>query len=168
MFILKQILKNQPMKKFSFLVAFLFVANLAICQTDWDYEWEHYNIAFTLSDKFKVLKNTADEFTAQGNGISVSLFPFEDGSIDHTNITKYVLDIAKSVELEELDDVDIVELNGLKGAYVEGYKAGDRIIVLGFIDETSHTNFFATLNFADDDAKSEAAAIAILQSIRKK
>ena len=142
MFILKQILKNQPMKKFSFLVAFLFVANLAICQTDWDYEWEHYNIAFTLSDKFKVLKNTADEFSA--------------------------LDIAKSVELEELDDVDIVELNGLKGAYVEGYKAGDRIIVLGFIDESSHTNFFATLNFADDDAKSEEAAIAILQSIRKK
>ena len=149
MFILKQILKNQPMKKFSFLVAFLFVANLAICQTDWDYEWEHYNIAFTLSDKFKVLKNTADEFSAQGNGISVSLFPFEDGSIDHTNITKYVLDIAKSVELEE-------------------HKAGDRIIVLGFIDESSHTNFFATLNFADDDAKSEEAAIAILQSIRKK
>ena len=146
LFTLEEILKNQPMKKFSFLVAFLFVANLAICQTDWDYEWEHYNIAFTLSDKFKVLKNTADEFSAQGNGISVSLFPFEDGSID----------------------VDIVELNGLKGAYVEGYKAGDRIIVLGFIDESSHTNFFATLNFADDDAKSEEAAIAILQSIRKK
>lgn len=43
--------------------------------------------------------------------------------------------------MEQLDDVDVIEMNGLKGSYVEGYKDGQRIITLGFIDPESGTNF---------------------------
>ncbi|MBK7694047.1 MAG: hypothetical protein IPI30_06935 [Saprospiraceae bacterium] len=55
----------------------------------------------------------------------------------------YTLAIAKSLNMEQLDDVDVIDMNGLKGSYVEGYKDGQRIITLGFIDPESGTNFFA-------------------------
>jgi len=70
--------------------------------------------------------------------------------------------------MEQLDDVDVAELNGLKGAYVEGYKDGLRIIILGFIDEESDTNFFATISFKDDDKEAEDEAVRMITSFRKK
>ncbi len=140
----------------------------ATAQKAFDYEWEHYNIVFTLANDFKAVTNTADEFTASGDGMEFGIFPFNDHTVDHSNITAYTIEIAKSLKLEQLDDVDVIDLNGLKGAYVEGYKDGVRILVLGFIDPDSDTNFFATITFADNDQVAEDEAVEILKSIRKK
>ncbi len=137
-------------------------------QSDYDYEWAHHNIAFTLAEDFKAVTNTADEFTARGDGMEFGIFPFSDATVDHSNITAYTIAIAKHIQLEELDDVDVVNLNGLNGAYVEGYKSGSRLIVLGFIDPDTDTNFFATISFNDNDAVAEEEAIRIITSLRKK
>lgn len=142
--------------------------NSVSAQKAFDYEWSHYNIVFTLASDFKEVTNTADEFTASGDGMEFGIFPFNDNTVDHSNITAYTIEIAKSLKLEQLDDVDVIELNGLKGAYVEGYKEGVRILVLGFIDPDSDTNFFATITFADNDQVAEDEAVEILKSIRKK
>ena len=96
------------------------------------------------------------------------VFPFSDNTIDHSNITEYTLAIAKSLELERLDDVDVAELNGLKGAYVEGSKNGFRVVLLGFIDPESDTNFFAVITYADDDDVADDEAVRIIKSFRKK
>ena len=77
---------------------------------------------FTLAEDFKM--TTADEFTASGDGMEFGIFPFNDNSVDHSNITAYTIEIVKSLKLEQLDDVDVIDMNGLKGAYVEGYKEG--------------------------------------------
>jgi len=156
--------------KFS-LIFIVFLTGLSVkanAQTDYDYEWSHYNLVFTLAEDFKMVTNTADEFTAKGDGMEFGIFPFNDPNVDHSSITAYTIEIAKSIHLEELDDVDLVELNGLKGAYVEGYKEGSRLIVLGFIDPQTSTNFFATISFKDDDEVAEQEAIRMLKSLRKK
>ena len=140
----------------------------AYSQNDWDYTWDQYNITFTLAEDFKVTTNAADEFTAKGDGMEFGIFPFTDETVDHTNITDYTVEIAKSVELEEVDDADVVTLNGLKGAYVEGYKDGSRVVLLGFLDPDSDTNFFAIITFADDDKNAEDEAVRIIKSFRKK
>lgn len=137
-------------------------------QEYWDYEWSKYNLAFILPSDFKEVTNTADEFTAVGDGMEFSIFPFNDASIDHADIANFTLAIAKSIELQELDDVDVVEMNGLRGAYAEGYKDGDRIVLLGFIDPVSATNFFATITFGDADEAAEDEAVRMISSIRKK
>ena len=144
------------------------VAVAAYSQDDWDYEWTQHNIAFTLAEDFKVIANDGDEFTAKGDGMDFSVFPFSDNTIDHSNITEYTLAIAKSLELERLDDVDVAELNGLKGAYVEGSKNGFRVVLLGFIDPESDTNFFAVITYADDDDVADDEAVRIIKSFRKK
>ena len=149
------------------LFLFIFAQNVW-SQKAYDYNWAHHNIIFTLKSDFKEVTNTADEFTAAGDGMEFGIFPFNDSSIDHSNITTYTIQIAKSLKLEQLDDVDVIEMNGLQGAYVEGYKEGVRIIVLGFIDPDSDTNFFATITFGDSDNVAEEEAVEILKSIRKK
>ncbi|MBK7880746.1 MAG: hypothetical protein JNK69_00065 [Saprospiraceae bacterium] len=137
-------------------------------QQDWDFEWTHHNIIFTLAEDFKVVTNTADEFTAKGDGMDFGIFPFNDNSVEQTDMISYTLAIAKSLNMEQLDDVDVIEMNGLKGSYVEGYKDGQRIVTLGFIDPESATNFFAVITFADNDEVAENEAVRMITSLRKK
>lgn len=149
-----------------FCLSFLFTFTAVQAQKNW--EWAQHNIVFTLADDFVPTTNNGDEFIAKGDGMEFSIFPFSDETIDQSDITKYTLEIAKSVELEELDDVDVLEMNGLKGAYVEGYKNGSRVVLLGFIDEATDTNFFSVITFGDDDAEAENEAVRMISSIRKK
>lgn len=149
------------------LMAMLSLIAISVtAQTDW--EWKQHHIAFTLADDFKPVTNTADEFTASGDGMEFGIFPFSDQTLDHSNITAYTISIAKSLKLERLDDVDVLEMNGLEGAYVEGYKEGLRVVMLGFIDPDTETNFFSIITFADDDEEAVKEAINIIQSFRKK
>lgn len=157
------------MKKLNRLVSIAILSLFALAaHAQTDYTWDQYHITFTLANDFKVISNTGEEFTAQGDGMEFGIFPFADESIDHTNIAEFTVEIAKSVELEEVDDADVVELNGLKGAYVEGYKDGSRVVLLGFIDPGSDTNFFSIITFGDDDKVAEDEAVAIIKSFRKK
>ena len=137
-------------------------------QQDWDFEWTHHNIIFTLAEDFKVVTNTAVEFPAKGDGMDFGIFPFNDNSVEQTDMISYTLAIAKSLNMEQLDDVDVIEMNGLKGSYVEGYKDGQRIVTLGFIDPESATNFFAVITFADNDEVAENEAVRMITSLRKK
>jgi hypothetical protein len=149
------------------LVALLALISFSVsAQTDW--EWSQYHIAFTLADDFKPVKNTGEEFTAKGDGMDFSIFPFNDQEVDHSSIADYTVEIAKSVELEQVDDADVIQINGLEGAYVEGFKEGLRVVLLGFIDPESDTNFFAVITFADDDEEAEKEAIRMIKSFRKK
>lgn len=147
---------------------FLFLTISVFSQKKFDYTWDHYSLVFTLASDFKPVTNNAEEFVAKGDGMEFSIFPFNDNSVKHDDIAAYTMDIAKSIKMEQLDDVDVIELNGLKGAYVEGYKDGDRIITLGFIDPESDTNFFCVITFGDKDKVAEAEAIEMIKSIRKK
>jgi hypothetical protein len=149
------------------LVSSLTISSLN-AQQDWDFEWTQHNIIFTLAEDFKVITNTADEFTAKGDGMDFGIFPFDDNTVDQTDMITYTLAIAKSLNMEQLDDVDVIDMNGLKGSYVEGYKDGQRIITLGFIDPESGTNFFAVITFADNDEVAENEAVRMITSLRKK
>lgn len=154
--------------RISLFTAFSLVSLPGYAQRDWDYEWSQHNIAFTLAEDFKVLTNTGDEFTAKGDGMDFGIFPFSDNTIDASDIVAYTVAVAESLELEEVDDADVLELNGLEGAYVEGYKQGLRVVLLGFIDPVSATNFFAVITFGDDDPVAEDEAVRMITSFRKK
>lgn len=154
---------------FAFFVLLLLTTTFAAqAQEDWNYEWEHHNISFTLAEDFKTVTNTADEYTAKGDGMEFTIFLFADETIDATDISAYTIAVGKSLKLEQLDDADVLKLNGLDGAYIEGYIEGDRVILLGFIDPSSTTNFFALITFGDNDAVAEDEAVRMISSIRKK
>lgn len=158
----------QVVNRWIFILLCLIGLNTAYAQKTFDYEWDHYSIVFNLAEDFKVVSNTSEEFTAVGDGMEFAIFPFNDASIDAGDIADYTVEIAKSLELEEIDDADVLKLNGLSGAFVEGYKDGDRVVLLGFIDPESATNFFATITFADDDKNAEDEAVRMIKSFGKK
>lgn len=159
------------------LFRFALIAGIALSSTvslsaqrgsNWDYEWSQHNIVFTLANDFKVLTNSGEEFTAKGDGMDFGIFPFSDNSISTEDIASYTVEVAGTLDLEEVDDADVLELNGLEGAYVEGYKEGNRVVLLGFIDPESDTNFFAIIVFDDTDSVAEDEAVNIIRSFRKK
>ena len=51
------------------------------------FEWAEYGLAFDLADDFQETVNTGEEFSAKGDGMSVSIFPFQDETIDDADIT---------------------------------------------------------------------------------
>lgn len=131
------------------------------------YTWDEYGISFSLADDFRETVNNIEEFSADGDGMSMSIIPFKDESIDDSDITKYTIGIAKSLNLEGIQDVDVISINNFEGGYVEGVKDGAKIFLMGLIDPNSATNFFVIITFIDEDKEAIKEAINICKSIRK-
>lgn len=146
------------------LFCFLCISSV---QAQQNYVWEEYGISFTLADDFVEEHNDINEFSAAGDGMFLSIIPFKDASIDDSDITVYTVQIAASLGLEEIDDVDVLELNYFQGGYVEGYKDGAKIFLLGMIDPDSDTNYFVVITFQDEDEEAIKEAINIVTSIQK-
>lgn len=145
----------------------LFLALSLSLSAQQQYTWEEYGISFTLADDFKETVNNIEEFSADGDGMSMSIIPFKDESIDDSDITKYTIGIAKSLNLEGIDDVDVISINNFEGGYVEGVKDGAKIFLMGLIDPNSATNFFVIITFIDQDTEAIKEAINICKSIKK-
>ncbi len=132
-----------------------------------DYTWDEYGIGFKLAPDFKEKVNNIEEFTADGDGMSLSIIPFKDETIDDSDIVKYTIGIAKSLNLEGIHDVDVISLKGFEGGYVEGVKDGAKVFLMGLIDPKSDTNFFVVITFLDNDAEATKEAVNICTSFRK-
>ncbi len=127
--------------------------------------WDHYGIAVDVPDDFKVLKNTESEFDMKGDGMELYMNVFEE-DITLETMADAVAETAIAIEMEELDRVLELTGNGLDGFYVEGYKSGHRVMLAGFIDPKSHTNFLMVITFLDTDDVADEDGIAIINSVR--
>lgn len=150
---------------FSTIICFIFISNVVNAQRQ--YTWEEYGIAFNLANDFKEVVNNIEEFTADGDGMSLTIIPFKDGSIDDSDISAYTVAIAASLNLQRVDDLDFIDINGFKGAYAEGVSDGAKIFMMGLIDPNSDTNFFVIITFLDNDENAIDEAVHICKSISK-
>ncbi len=149
------------------ILVLIFSMFLVQSQAQQSYTWEDYGIAFTLADDFKETVSTGEEFSADGDGMSLSIIPFSDESIENTDITAYTMSIAASLKLGRIDDISEIAINGFKGGYAEGVSEGTKIFIMGLIDPNSDTNFFVIITFLDNDANAIEEAINICKSIHK-
>jgi hypothetical protein len=154
------------MKSFLFVFLSLFLVSKEVLSQQ-NYLWDEYGISFSLADDFVEETNNIDEFSAAGDGMYMSIIPFKDGSIDDSDIVTFTIEIAKSLNLQEIDDVDVLDLNYFQGGYVEGYKDGAKVFLMGMIDPNSDTNFFVIITFLDQDHIATEEAINIVLSINK-
>lgn len=92
------------------------------------FEWADYGLAFDLADDFQETVNTDQEFSAEGDGMSISIFPFSDESINDEDITAYTIAAAASLNLDAVDDVNFISLNGFKGGYAEVVSEGTKYL----------------------------------------
>lgn len=155
------------LKKFYFILVLFCFSSLQMLYAQQEYTWEEYGIAFSLADDFKEKVNSMEEFSAEGDGMEISIVPFKDGSIDDNDITTYTMSIAASLNLDNIEDINKIDINGFKGGYAEGVQNGIKIFVMGLIDPNSETNFFVTIVFQDKDENAIEEAINICKSIHK-
>lgn len=131
------------------------------------YVWDAYGISFSLADDFEEVVNNDEEFSAVGDGMEFAILPFSDENIDNSDIIAYTMEVGNALDLERIDDVSLIKLNGFKGAYVEGMSEGEKIFLMGLIDPDSDTNFFVIITFLDDDMNAIDEAIQICKSFQK-
>jgi hypothetical protein len=159
-------LKNKNMYKLLFTFTVL-LAGQYMLTAQQNYTWDEYGLKFTLANDFVEERNDAEEFSAAGDGMYFSIFPFKDETIDESDITSYTIEIAASLNLQEVDDVDVMNINKFKGGYVEGYLDGLRVFLMGLIDPGSDTNFFVLITFLDHDNVATDEAVRMVKSIKK-
>jgi len=149
------------------MIAFFLISMNGIITAQQQYTWEEYGISFSLADDFLEKKNDATEFSADGDGMSLSIIPFKDASIDQEDITGFVMEAAASMELDRVDDVSTIEINGFQGGYAEGVQDGGNVFMMGLIDPDSETNFFVIIAFLEGDGNAIDEGIEICRSIQK-
>ncbi len=150
------------MFKLLLVLSFSFSASFMFSQQD--YTWDEYQVSFTLADDFEEVTNDADEFSAIGDGMEISILPFNDETIDQGDITAFTMTVAASLELDRVDDVSEIEINSFDGAYAEGEIDGTRVFMMGLIDPDSETNLFVIITFLDDDQNAVDEAVNICLS----
>ena len=132
------------------------------------YTWDEYSLKFTVGDNFEETQNDAEGFVAAGDGISLSIIPFKDATVDRALIKAYTEEIAGSRHLENIERGQVTDLNYFKGTYVEGVEDGVRIFLMGLLDPNSDNNFFIILAFPDGDKAKLDEATEIIRSIEQK
>ncbi len=128
------------------------------------YTWDYYKIQITVPDDFRVKTNDNHNFEMKGDGMELAMHIFEE-NVPIDDLDDATIAGAKAIEMTEIDAATKVTANELRGYYVEGFKAGYRVMFAGLGDPNSHTNFFLVITFADDDKEAEKAAIRILDSL---
>lgn len=152
----------------------LFVLSLIVSMSaftaivDKTYYWEQYNIEITVPDDFKAVKNTANEFELEGDGMEMYMYIWNQKKVTIDDMDEATIAAAKELKLQEIDEEEAFKNGDFEGYYVEGFKDGDRVMLAGVIDIKSRTNFFIVLTFDDKDAEAEKEALKILESIDHK
>ncbi len=131
------------------------------------YTWSEYGLAFTVADDFTEVVNNSEEFSVAGDGMEMTIIPFLDETITSDDITTFTMAIAASLELERIDDISVIELNGFTGGYAEGVLNDEKIFLMGLIDPESSTNFFVIITFLDNDQNAIDEAVNICLSFEK-
>lgn len=153
------------MKKITLLsISFLLLSFATMAQQTW--EWSDYGISIDLPDDFEVSKNTHEEFDAEGDGMELMMYVFEE-DITLEELDEATIIAAEEMELEEVDAVQDITIDGLEGQYIAGYKNGNAVLLVGLLDPDSETNFFVIITFHDEDDIAEDDAMGILESIRR-
>ena len=99
--------------------------------------------------------------------MDLTIIPFTDETINDSDIISYTMEIAVSLNLNRIYDINTIAFNGFSGGYAEGELGGDKIFLMGVIDPESATNFFVIITFQDGDGNAIDEAINIFKSIRK-
>lgn len=99
--------------------------------------------------------------------MEMTIIPFQDETISSDDITTFTMAIAASLELERIDDISVIELNGFTGGYAEGVLNDEKIFLMGLIDPESANNFFVIITFLDNDQNAIDEAVNICLSFEK-
>lgn len=150
------------------LSIFIFTNNITQAQVWRQYEWEYYNIKFELPDNFKVTVNTEDALKASGVGIDFELYPISDANFNEANLAGFIVNLAEDeLNLSEINEMELVEIDGMNGGFVAGTKDELMYLVLGLIDSETNNSFYALVSFDPEQEEVIEDALEVFASFGK-
>lgn len=135
------------MLKFTFSLALTLFATLVFAQKEM--HWDTHGVGFSVPANFKEETNNAEEYTASNDNLFLSIIPIQDETLDEGDLAAAVIDMAKGLEYDVVEEVDEIELNGLYGYYVSGRKDGVNAVLMALLDAESSTNLLVVIVYND-------------------
>lgn len=143
--------------KITLFIAFTFVLNTAFAQKDW--RWDTHGVGFSAPANLRVTTNNAQEFTAEGSDLFVSIYAEQDGEVTKETLADALVAAAKELEYDEISAVDELQIHDFVGYFVEGTKDGVGAFIITLLDEKSSTNLVVAIVYSTDEARQKAIAL---------
>jgi len=150
------------MRSFCLLILLFgsFVAHTQMLTTEWVmYPWQIDHL-----ENMEVVNNNSESLVLAGEGIEISVLPFNGAEDRFDNLREYGDYLKKLFNLEDPDPVYPFPSKHINSLCIGGYMELSRVIVLAI--EYENGKFFATAIFDDDDLDAEKMAIEMLKTLR--
>lgn len=123
--------------------------------------WDTHGVGFSVPANFKIETNNAEEYTASNENLFVSIIPIQDEELTKEHLAEAVVEMAKELEYDVVDNADEAEMQDLTGYYVLGKKDGVNALLMALMDTESSTNLLVVIVYDD---RSERAALKVANS----
>ncbi|MEO6037444.1 MAG: hypothetical protein ABIQ93_03455 [Saprospiraceae bacterium] len=128
-------------------------------QAQTEMHWDTHGVGFTVPANFKIDTNNAEEYTASNDNIFLSITPIQDENITKDHLADAVVEMAKALEYDIVEDADEADVDDFTGYYVKGRKDGVNAILMALLDQKSSTNLLVVVVY-DDNSLDKAVDIA--------
>jgi hypothetical protein len=135
-----------------------FLVNTAFAQKDW--RWDNHGVGFSAPANLRVTTNNAQEFTAEGGDLYLTIYAEQDGEVTEETLAEALIAAAEEMKYDHISDVDELEIDDFTGYYVEGTKDGVGAAIITLLDKKSATNLVVVIAYTTDAARDKAIAIA--------
>ncbi|NUO02044.1 MAG: hypothetical protein HUU01_15675 [Saprospiraceae bacterium] len=114
-----------------------------------DLHWDTHGVGFKVPSNFVVEANNAEEFTASNDNLFLSIIPIQDESVTDDNLAEAVVEMAKGLEYDDIEEGEAMEVDDFTGYYIKGRKEGVNAVVMAMLDKKSSTNLLIVIVYAD-------------------
>lgn len=139
------------------LIAFICLLNTAFAQKDW--HWDTHGVGFSAPANLRVTVNNANEFSAEGSDLFLTILPVQDGAVTEETLADALVAAAKEMNYDHISAADALEIDDFTGYFVEGTKDGVGAFILTLLDKKSSTNLIVVMAFTSDAARTKAIEI---------
>jgi len=128
-------------------------------QAQTEMRWDTHGVGFTVPSNFKIEANNGEEYTASNDNLFLSITPIQDENITKDHLADAVVEMAKGLEYDIVEEADEADVDDFTGYYVKGRKDGVNAILMALLDSNSSTNLLVVIVY-DDNSLNKAVDIA--------
>ncbi|MCV9387103.1 hypothetical protein [Reichenbachiella ulvae] len=159
-------MKVHNVKNFVLVFSLLMFSQIVYAQDDWkQYTWQPFGLEFELPSSYQVTTNTPEALEAIGEGIEFAIYPYEDEQLTEQGLSGFLVKMAeRDLNLSEIDELEILSVDGMAAGFISGRKDGLMYLVLGLIEKKSGDSFYAYIAFEPDQEEVVEDALAVFES----
>jgi hypothetical protein len=143
--------------KTSLFLVCIFLLNTASAQKDW--RWDDHGVAFSAPENLRITANDANEFSAEGSDLILSIYVEQDGEVTEDHLGEALVAAAAEMDFDDISAINDLKIHDFKGYFLEGTKDGVGAFILALLDEKSSTNLIVVIAYTTEEAREKAIAI---------